>query len=257
MSSVTEILKRLRIKNQNLDNLSYSHIQSIFETITIREISLLCTVSKKFNAVCNDQSLWRKRVLNDYGIKKKFGDTWRETAKNMYKVNMINLNDKWVNGQTYGRILRDASEMKEDEGWEYMRDLYVDAIDKIIGKELRIEMYDEDEFSYSLYDDDLYEIFRVETGLMEDQIEKMAMIHSREINIIHATIASATRWDKHLPGISLNDTKGYIDEELFKVSIMEIFPTFYIIDPIFYVMQFSAYPDINIKITILDFLEGY
>ncbi len=195
--------------------------------------------------------------MNDYGVKEKFGDTWRETAKNMSKVNMINLNDKWVNGQTYGQILRNASEMKGDEGWEYMRKMYMDAVDEVIGEELRIQLYDEDEYAYTLYNDVLHEIFEVEMEFSERQLEKLSMIHTREINIIHATIASATRWDKILPGISPNDPKGHIDEELFKVSIMNIFPTFYIIDPIFYVMQFSAYSDANILITIHDFLEGY
>ncbi len=257
MSSVIEILKRLRIKSQNLNNLSQSQIQSIFEDLTVKEISSLCTVSKKFNTACKSQSLWKRKVLNNYGVKEKFGDTWRETAKNMSKVNMINLNDKWINGQTYRQILNDASEMKGDERWEYMRKLYVDAIDEVIGEELRIQMYDEDDYAYTSYDDTLHEIFEVEMGFSERQLEKLAMIHSREINIIHAAIASATRWDKTLPGISPNDPKGHFDEELNDLSIMKIFPVFYIIDPIFYVMQFSAYPAASIIITINDFLEVY
>ena len=253
MSIMNDILERLRIKRQTLDNLSHSQMRSIFEDLTIKEISLLCAVNKKFNTACNSQSLWRKKVLNDYGIKKKFGDTWRETAKNMSKVNMINLNNKWINGQTYGQILNDASEMKGNEGWEYMSKLSIDALDEVIGKKLRMDVYDE--ISYQEYDD-LLEYFE-EGELSEEQWKKLAMVHTREINIIHATIASATRWDKSLPGISQNDSKGHFDEELTDRSIMKIFPIFYIIDPIIYVMQFSAYPATNIRTTIYDFLEGY
>ncbi len=246
---VNEILQKLRLKRQDLNNLSSSQIRKIFEDLSVKEISLLCRTNKKFNKICEDPSFWKNKVLNDYGVKKKYGDTWRETAKNMSKTDMINLNDKWVNGHTYEKILNDATEMKGDDGWEYIRDMYSDTLDEVIGEDFRMEFYEDGDLYYQSYDDNLLEIFNV-VGFSVEQIEKLAIVHGREINIIIATIASANKWDKALPSISF-------DEGLHDKSIMEIFPLFYIIDPIFYVMQFSAYPDDKVFTTIWDFLENY
>ncbi len=235
---VNEILQKLRLKRQDLTNLSSSQIQSIFEDLTVKEILSLCDVNEKFKK----ESLWKDKVFNDYGVKEKFGDSWKETAKNMEEVNMINLNKRWVNGHTYEKILNDASEMKEDDGLEYLSEIYFDVLDEVIGKKLRMELYEAEDL-FQWYNRGILYKFSAE------QLEKLDIIYSREINIIIATITSATISDRTLPSISF-------DEGLHDKSVMEIFPLFYIIDPIFYVMQFSATSESEVLTTISGFC-GY
>ena len=76
--SVDEILERLRLKRKDLNNLSTSQLKTIFLNLTIKEISSLCRVSRKFNRVCEDESFWKIKVADAYGIEKKYGSTWRE-----------------------------------------------------------------------------------------------------------------------------------------------------------------------------------
>ncbi len=82
MSSVNEIFAKLRLAEKDLDKLSTSQLETVFSDLTSKEISSLCRVNRKFNTLCKDESFWRNRVLNNHGIEKKYGDTWRETAKN-------------------------------------------------------------------------------------------------------------------------------------------------------------------------------
>ncbi len=60
-------------------------------------------------------------MLNDYGIEKKYGATWRQTAITMDKHNMINLNDKWIDGRTYKQILDET--LHQECGSEFILDL--------------------------------------------------------------------------------------------------------------------------------------
>nr|QBK93992.1 MAG: F-box family protein [Pithovirus LCPAC406] len=105
---MNEILAKLRLERQDLNRISSSQLRSVFSDLTVKEISILCGVSKKFNTICKEESFWRTKVLDNYGIEKKYGDTWRQTAINMDKVNMINLGDKWIDGRTYREILGDT-----------------------------------------------------------------------------------------------------------------------------------------------------
>ncbi len=108
MSSVNEILSRLHLSNRDLNNLSISQLETIFSNLTSKEISLLCRMSRKFNTLCKDESYWKNRVLNKYGIRKMYGSTWRETARRMEEFNMINLNIEWIDGRSYREILDDT-----------------------------------------------------------------------------------------------------------------------------------------------------
>ena len=65
---------------KNIFDVSLDIIAKFFYNISVKEILKLCRVNKKFNSVCQRESLWRNKVLLDYGIKKKYGRTWKERA---------------------------------------------------------------------------------------------------------------------------------------------------------------------------------
>nr|QBK93942.1 MAG: uncharacterized protein LCPAC406_02560 [Pithovirus LCPAC406] len=53
--------------------------------------------------------MWKKRVLNEYGVDYTYDDeTWKELAKDLFLANMINLNKVWIDGITYGKLLKDC-----------------------------------------------------------------------------------------------------------------------------------------------------
>nr|QBK93926.1 MAG: F-box-like family protein [Pithovirus LCPAC406] len=84
IQSVDEILNRLKLKKSDLNNLGPDTIQSIFEDLTVGEISRLCSISRTFNNICKKESLWKYKVLRDYEINRKTRRTWRETARKAY-----------------------------------------------------------------------------------------------------------------------------------------------------------------------------
>ena len=120
-SSVNEILAKLRLERQDLNRLSSSQLRTIFIDLTVKEISLFCRINKRFNTICEDESFWRIKVLNDYGIEERYAVTWKQTAITMSIHNMINLNDKWINGRTYKEILNEA--LQQEYGPEFILDL--------------------------------------------------------------------------------------------------------------------------------------
>ncbi len=70
MASVSEILARLNLNKRDLNNISLSQLKTIFKDFTVKEISKLCVVNKRFNTLCKDESFWRNKVFDDYGIRK-------------------------------------------------------------------------------------------------------------------------------------------------------------------------------------------
>nr|QBK92840.1 MAG: F-box-like family protein [Pithovirus LCPAC401] len=74
MTSVTDILEQLELKAQDLNYLTPALIQKIFSVLTVKEISLICNINRKFNTICKRESLWKDKVLSDYGIEKKYGE---------------------------------------------------------------------------------------------------------------------------------------------------------------------------------------
>ena len=93
-STIEDILRQRRMNIADLKNSNEDTIRKILLLISPKEISRLCVTSQKFNRVCEDQSFWRVKVQRDYGIEKKYGFTWKETAINLHKVKMINLNGR-------------------------------------------------------------------------------------------------------------------------------------------------------------------
>ena len=113
--SVEEILTKLRFNYQDLNELPIVQLKDILANLTVKEILLLCTTNKKFNAACKEESFWKNKVFSDYGIEKKYGTTWKETAQRMSQINMINMNKKWIDGQTYKELFDMAIREITDE----------------------------------------------------------------------------------------------------------------------------------------------
>ena len=79
--SVDEILERIHLQSSNLRNATSQVIQKIFSNLDVGQISRLCQISRSFNLVCREESLWRDKLWNDYGVEIKSKGTWREEAK--------------------------------------------------------------------------------------------------------------------------------------------------------------------------------
>ncbi len=104
--SVGELLELFNV--QNISQLGSDVIRKFFDDISYKEIMKLCRVSKQFNIACNKESMWKKKVKNDYGITKILDSTWKDTARLLFESNMINLNADWVNGKHTENYLKKA-----------------------------------------------------------------------------------------------------------------------------------------------------
>nr|QBK92481.1 MAG: F-box-like protein [Pithovirus LCPAC401] len=118
MDTVSEIFERIHLKEESLGNLPPDVIQEIFLDLSVEEIMKLCRSNVAFNIVCERESFWQTKVWTDFGIEKKYWDTWRKTAENLFKIKMINLNKKWVNGMTYREIIDKIANRTEFEAEE-------------------------------------------------------------------------------------------------------------------------------------------
>ncbi len=231
MSSVNEILAKLRLERQDLNRLSSSQLRIIFSDLTVKEISILCVVSKKFNTTCENDSFWRNKVLNDYGIEKKYGTTWRQTAITMSKNNMINLNDKWFNGRTYKQILDEALQQECDP--EFILDLQEEYL-------LPYTDDSEDNNVYYLQNEykneekSLQRLANVMFGrdYTENELNDIFYIKSRQMIILHNAVISHYSSDLNF------------DEEFEKIHSTTYVTRFTEgVDPIIYVMHFSSIPE--------------
>ncbi len=118
--SVKELLDLFEIKD--ISQLGSDVIRIFFDDISYKEVMKLCRVNKQFNIACNKESMWKRKVENDYGISKMYESTWKETARLLFEINMINLNANWVNGKTYKELFQEALKLNDN----YFFDLYSD-----------------------------------------------------------------------------------------------------------------------------------
>nr|QBK92734.1 MAG: F-box family protein [Pithovirus LCPAC401] len=93
---------------QNISELGTDVIEEFFYGISVKEILKLSVINTTFSEACKRESFWKKKVLLDYGVEKKYGETWKETAILLSDSNMINLGKEWVDGQTYGELLEEG-----------------------------------------------------------------------------------------------------------------------------------------------------
>ena len=137
---VEDILRELHMRMTDFEHSSDSTIREMLLFISPAEISKLCRTSKKINRICTDESFWKTKVEQSYGIEKQYGDTWRKTAELFHKVDMINLNNKWIDGRTYAEIVKNAQKQNMTHGQEtygrieYLRKLQTQYYLTIKGK---------------------------------------------------------------------------------------------------------------------------
>lgn len=231
-TSVNEILTKLHFKIQDLNELPSSQLRNVFSNLSVKNILILCSVNQTFNTACNEESFWRLRVLDDYGIEKKYGDTWRETAIIMDKVNMINLNDKWIDNRTYREILDDSLQ----NGTDIIMRLLFKYLDPYVNHSeddichLHCELNDEK--SMQEYANEV-----LKRDYTSDELDTIFRIKAKEIYVIYAAVY-IYKGALFLPGelggglmcIITTGTALKSYEFLRKM-----------IDPMLYVMQFSSF----------------
>ncbi len=227
MSSVSEILARLNFSRRDLNNLSTSQLETIFSDLTSKEIALLCRTNRKFNTLCEDESYWETRVLNRHGITKKYGSTWRETAKNMDEINMIDLNVKWIDGRIFKEILNDTLQ----NGASTLKDLpkqyllpYVND-DGYDVKFMRDEDPDENGLQY-------YAETFLDRSYTNGEIDDILLINTSEINVIYSAVLAYEGKKGYLPGVTKDNIIAASRTYEFLREL---------IDPMIYVMQFSSF----------------
>nr|QBK93889.1 MAG: hypothetical protein LCPAC406_02030 [Pithovirus LCPAC406] len=230
MTSVTDILEQLEFKAQDLNYLTPVLIQKIFSTLTVKEISLLCVTNRKFDIVCKQESLWKDKVLSDYGIEKKYGATWRETAQRMSEINMINLNGKWINGETYRELLGEDIELLFITKTNLLSSFVNN--DKDAAVELMLNL-SEEEIQY-IANEVLGRQFT------DDELDEIYHINSREIRVIEAVILVI--YDQSVPFLP-GTANAFSGSGLTGISVSPKDFILDLINPIMYVMQFSMFSD--------------
>ena len=187
MTSVNKILDQLKHKQVDWNNLAPDTIQEIFLCLTVRKIFLVCRTNKAFDSVCRKECLWRTKISSDYGISKQYEKTWMVTARMLCENNMINLEKKWVNGQTYREIMNKTFEAG-DRSRDEMMSIVSENVERIMGEgfldvteSLPSYLFDE-ELIRELYDVDLEDMF--EDADPESGLKDLEKILTRELAVI-------------------------------------------------------------------------
>nr|QBK93212.1 MAG: uncharacterized protein LCPAC403_03460 [Pithovirus LCPAC403] len=74
--------------------------------LSIKETALILKVNSRFNTIIG--STWKRKIMIEFGLETMYNLTWKETAKFLTKVKMINMKKKWIDGRTYEELLRDS-----------------------------------------------------------------------------------------------------------------------------------------------------
>ncbi len=250
--TIKELLDLFEIKN--ISQLGSDVILMFFDDISYKEIMKLCRVNKQFNIACNKESMWKKKVKNDYGIMKMYESTWKETARLLFESNMINLNANWINGKTYRELFEEGLESKNDK---YFCDLYnnlgllpiifpdyvydIDSAEEyVINNLIDAETDDEQEIALEQFNRDHRDILN-DDDIFYLQLDSM----TREFSVVaHAVsdirrfysryglarmVAQVTWRDRYEDTEEENiDIRDKIDKELEKLF-----------DPMFYIISYS------------------
>nr|QBK93685.1 MAG: F-box family protein [Pithovirus LCPAC404] len=237
MSSEREILTKLNLKSRDFNDLPLSRLRDILTELYTQEISLLCGTNKRINTICEDESFWKNVVFQQYGLDKKYGETWRKTAMNMDKANMINLGKKWYDGRTYREIMDEQYKKKHIDVNEFYSlrvrflrpivDWNEDVVETIATLDLG---------EYDLQDLAEEELDRQFT---DEVIDEILHIMDREIDVIEAAVSSQRFIgnNDHLPGYEIPKDAIKMDKNGRRADyyIREL------IDPVLYLMQYSLF----------------
>nr|QBK94072.1 MAG: uncharacterized protein LCPAC406_03860 [Pithovirus LCPAC406] len=229
----------------DLESSGDNTIREILLLINPEEISRLCATSRKFNRICTDVSFWRMKVKQDYGMEKKYGATWKKTAINLFKVNMINLNKEWINGCTYAEIVKETLGQKE--------------IIRYLAK-FQNEYYPDDVPSYSVFTghkftgkifipngDMQHEITnRMDRELTDEEIETLKNVFTSEFAIIYRAFFEI----EESYAIPLSRQVYFDDTVQFNGDLTQILQSFIDVYP--YIMLFSSLPNHDLN-NIIDY----
>nr|QBK92400.1 MAG: F-box-like family protein [Pithovirus LCPAC401] len=203
MSTVIEILQRVQLKKQDLNEVTPSLVQKIFTNLSVGEISRLCPLSRKFNDVCKKEALWEIKVWTDYGIEKRYSQdgtqdnsaSWRETAKMLYKVGMIDFGKRWVNEMTYKEIA--DKKIKVDGNIEVIARMIDRRVKELVGEEI-----EEDEMKIMYYDEEYLQIWAksvLNRKFIDYELEELKKILTKEIAVLDhfnvESLASGSNYD--------------------------------------------------------------
>ena len=237
----------------DLNTVSSDLIQEILLYLTVEEISALCRLGISFNTACQRECLWKSKVWIDYGMKKMYGKTWKETAKNLSDARMINLNKKWYNDKTYNQILDESIE-EGKYGWPYVNNLRKDALNDVLGKKYmengywsyvlpkHVVHFSDNQKSLLTYGPNSKSINRD----MKYSLDDLENILTKELLIIQAVAFINQQWNGILPGSSTSPFEQSEEDPYLP-------PKFYpivLFDFNLYVIQFSSYT-INMLIDII------
>nr|QBK93788.1 MAG: uncharacterized protein LCPAC406_01020 [Pithovirus LCPAC406] len=171
------------------------------------------------------------KVKRDYGMEKKYGSTWKETAINMFKVNMINLNNRWIDGCTYTEIVRKALEQKD--AFKYLEMLQEGHYPEYLPW---ISVFSGNIF---IPDENMHEQIsnQLNRDLTDEEIRILKNAFTSEFAIIHRAFFEI----KNSYVIPLS-RQTYLEDNIhFDESLAKILQSFIDVYP--YIMFFSSVPD--------------
>nr|QBK93875.1 MAG: uncharacterized protein LCPAC406_01890 [Pithovirus LCPAC406] len=222
--TVDEILRDIRLNKKDIT--SPDVINEIYLDLNIKDILKICRLNRAFNNACKNEEMWKTKIWDEYGVRKKYGETWRETAQNLSSSNMINMNDKWYDGRTYTQLLYKALDVEDEtsSGWDYLDRLKDDAVERNTryrGNVFRIvdENTIKDEYDH----------------LSQNALDIYKQIATREYFIIFATLRAYMQNYPVLPTQSVIEDYKLGEKRSLNIKLLTL------IDPILYVIQFSSF----------------
>nr|QBK93845.1 MAG: uncharacterized protein LCPAC406_01590 [Pithovirus LCPAC406] len=191
--------------------LSRDILRKTFLYLTVKETSLILRTNTKFN-ITNDYLL-KNQILNEFGVEKMYMSTWKDTAKFLIDVNMINVKKRWIDGRTYEQILSDSLESKEEDYFYKLR--------------LKHEMFVEfDELSNDIYEELIEDFGPLNVACSE--IEKCALENypdidppTREFTVI-SQVYAYMKSDKSITNFFFSDYADDIEGPIIYKYAMDI-----------------------------------
>nr|QBK92796.1 MAG: uncharacterized protein LCPAC401_04340 [Pithovirus LCPAC401] len=219
-----------------------------FLKLSVNELFALCEENKIIKKMCEDESMWRIKVELNYGVIRKYPDrplilkqesSWKGTAELLFRVDMINLNDKWINEKTYRQILDEAIIHGKNDYYKYITTMRKTEVSKIFDNDRLIHSLGGTVFDEEYFQDEGIEY--LDRYLTNNEINLLRKISSREIFIIELTIFTILSNYPLLPTeIRGGDREPRIIPDIYR-EITDL------LDPIPYVIQLCLYEDYDLN----------
>ena len=251
--SIDELLSLFRINN--VSDLGPDIIEKFFDDISVQEVTKLCRVNRTFNRVCEKETMWKRKVMYDYGVTKKYLDSWKNTAKFLYKSNMINLRQQWIDGRTYGELLEESMRSNDDDffkkllkeyrGYSHSAVVYSDFVNDLKTAEQDLAERYPDHQNH-VHTDYFLEEYLYDIGVVshneEDSLQKDLKIVTREFSVISHAFGEIHGFNKELDddyGLACQALRTReLNEPIYDKSQMRKIRL--LSDPILYVMTYSS-----------------